>query len=115
MKALEIHTALYAFGVQYAVPTHCRYTVGRFKTRLTNNRERSDAVNLLNCIALVYASTPDNDRALRDLVVEEVTYWADPVAYQAGNKEQLMGLMQQSERFREDMTLYLLKRCERAS
>ncbi|KAL8770119.1 MAG: hypothetical protein Q9209_004157 [Squamulea sp. 1 TL-2023] len=70
-----------AFATNYtsAVPAAYHKIIWKV-SRLTNNREGGDAKNFLDCIALADATFADNDRTLRQIIVKEVTYWADSMA-----------------------------------
>lgn len=108
-KYLETHIALYVLGFKYAAPTFCQYAASCFRRLLLSNRAWDEAKFVLKCIPLIYASTAENDRVLRDIVVKEVSFWSKSIARSRGDKKSLVQLMHQIKQFREDMTLCFLE------
>ncbi len=77
-RSLDDIIALYALGDKYAIPSLCEYASLDFENTIrdladTPQRHSSPDI-VLGCIPQLYTSTPDSDRTLKDLLVEEMIY-----------------------------------------
>ncbi|KAL8859031.1 MAG: hypothetical protein Q9178_004512 [Gyalolechia marmorata] len=105
---LKIHIGLYTLGDKYAIPSLCRYAASCFRSDMHHLCWDCDMDMLLDCIPSVYASCPENDRTLRDILLTAICY-STRFAYDfEDDKMRVVRAMHDHEKFCEDMTLRLL-------
>ncbi|KAI4231228.1 MAG: hypothetical protein L6R40_007798, partial [Gallowayella cf. fulva] len=71
----EALIALYALGTKYLIPSFCHHVAMHFEEAIDDAHipaHMDTSCALFHCIPLVYASTPENDRTLRNIVVHKV-------------------------------------------
>ncbi|KAL8678662.1 MAG: hypothetical protein Q9224_007098 [Gallowayella concinna] len=113
IKFLETHIALYVLGDKYALPSLCQYSVDCFRILLDRHGWKRDTDVLLACIPSVYAGTPENDRTLRDIIIQAVTHrMFGPEIRCSEDKKGFLDSMQHNEQFRNDMMGSILDTCE---
>ena len=70
-SAHQLHAAMYALGDKFDIAVLKDAALVKFNKHATKYG-REDLLQLIECIPLVYSSTPDSDRALRDATIEKI-------------------------------------------
>ncbi|KAL9598512.1 MAG: hypothetical protein Q9179_003889 [Wetmoreana sp. 5 TL-2023] len=108
---LKTHARLYSLGDKYDIPLLCRLAAYRFRQYLRIGAHLTEA---FECVPWIYDSIPDNDRALRDGIIKEITHRVEEINSDPMHREALMELVHHYEHFREDMFIELLQRSAKA-
>lgn len=70
-SAHQLHAAMYALGDKYDLAVVKDAALDHFNKH-ANKSSPQDRLGLIESIPIVYSSTPDSDRALRDATVEKI-------------------------------------------
>ena len=101
--ALTTHITLYALGDKYEIPHLSEYAAFRSGERC----RKADVCGLLRCLPLVYTSTPETDRTLRDLVIEEMISRSTHITGSPETTKHILDLINEHEQIRQDLCLGL--------
>ncbi|KAL8903552.1 MAG: hypothetical protein Q9171_007365 [Xanthocarpia ochracea] len=107
-KILTVHIALYTLGDKYAIPSLCGYAASCFCSVLNRHCWHCDMDVILACIPLIYASCPENDRTLRDILLDAIADVPRSGSDLEDKKMKVVRAVHDNVKFREDMTLRLL-------
>ena len=71
---LHVHAQMYSLGDKYDVPGLKKEAARRFDkdVEIPGDTKCKETLTLLSVVPHIYATTPDSDRGLRDLVVRHV-------------------------------------------
>lgn len=70
---LHVHAHMYSLGDKYDIPSLKKEARQRFsKDVIIPGDKKSETLTLLSVVNLIYTSTPDSDRGLRNLVVRQI-------------------------------------------
>ena len=75
----QLHAAMYALGDKYELKVLKDAALVKFNELPTVTANPEDVQALIDSIALIYSSTPDSDRQLRDATVTKIR--ASPVRF----------------------------------
>ncbi|KAI4130485.1 MAG: hypothetical protein LQ338_001716 [Usnochroma carphineum] len=103
----KAHISLYAMGDKYGVPRLCRYSSHRFH----ESAHPRGLFTTLNCVPLIYSSTPDTNRTLRDQIVSNIIQSSKGVASDEECKKEMRQHVDEIQQFREDLIQGLLDKC----
>lgn len=101
------HVSLYALGDKYQIPALCTFSANQFHWLISSEPR---VFQLLMCVPLIYSSTPETDRRLRDLVVAELTHRSNDIAAEPGSNKVMLEHVNDIPQFRQDVVQGLLKR-----
>ncbi|KAL8735859.1 MAG: hypothetical protein Q9181_002664, partial [Wetmoreana brouardii] len=106
---LKTHISLYALGDKYGIPTLSHRAAWRLFADLDRDFNGANPEIVLYCVPRIYSSTPENDRTLRDCVVERVMNHSHIIDLHENSKRQLMEHINNVKDFREDLFGAFLK------
>ena len=70
-SASQLHAAMYALGDKYDMAVLKETALSKYKTHASNTGAQ-DLLGFLESIAIVYSSTPESERTLRDAATEKI-------------------------------------------
>lgn len=99
MNPLTIHATMYSLGDKYEVERLCERAKEKFQSCLYDHWNSED---FIEAVQIVYSTTPDTNRGLRDVVVESFqTYFNVDLKQMPGAEEKLATI--------DDLSFLLMK------
>ena len=71
-SAHQLHAAMYALGDKYDLALLKDTALANFTKLVEETSSQADLLGFLESVPIVYSSTPDSDRKLRDITVKKI-------------------------------------------